>query len=47
MDREEYALYYPDEGQWSVAMTLREAKKLWRQFPWAMIVSLRTAEIYS
>lgn len=40
-----YCLYYPDEGQYSLLMTLREAKALQRQFIEASIVDARTAEV--
>lgn len=45
--RTDYALYYPEEGRYSKPMTLREAYELLKQFPWANVVSLRTAEIYA
>ena len=47
IDKQEYALYYPEEGRYSIPMTLKEAFELVKQFPWASVVSLRTAEIYA
>lgn len=40
-----YAVYYPDEGRYSVPMTFKEARALARQFYWAYVVNLRTAEV--
>lgn len=45
-DRARYCIYYPDEGRYSVPMTLPEAKAMVRQFTMAYIVNLETAEIY-
>lgn len=44
--REDYAVYYPEDGQYSVPMTLKEARHLVRQFTTAWIVNLRTAEVF-
>ena len=44
--RLDYAVYYEDEGRWTEAMTLAEARELVSEFPTGEIVSLRTAEIY-
>ena len=41
-----YCLYFPDEGRYSIAMTLKEAKALVRQFMMAYIVNIETAEVY-
>ena len=40
-----YAVYYPDEGRYSIPMTFKEARNLARQFAWACVVNLRTAEV--
>ncbi len=47
MTRVEYALYYPEEGRYSIPMTLKAAMKMLKEFPWATVVNLRTAEIYA
>ena len=44
--REDYALYYPDEGRYSVPMTLRDARRLVKQFIGAWIVNIHTAEVF-
>lgn len=44
--REDYAVYYPEDGQYSVPMTLKEARRLVRQFVTAYIVNIRTAEVF-
>jgi len=44
--REDYAVYYPEEGRYSVPMTLKEARRLVRQFVTAYVVNIHTAEIY-
>lgn len=41
-----YCVYYPDEGRYSMLLTLKEAKLLVRQFEMAYIVNAETAEIY-
>lgn len=40
-----YAVYYPDEGQYSIPMSFLQARALAKQFPWACIVNIRTAEV--
>ena len=40
-----YCLYYPDEGRYSVLMTLAQARALLRQFTEAYIVNAETAEV--
>lgn len=45
-NEQRYCVYYPDEGRYSMLMTLREAKLLVRQFEMAYIVNAETAEIY-
>lgn len=46
-DRERYCLYFPDEGRYTIAMTLKEAKAMVRQFVMAYIVNIETAEVFS
>lgn len=41
-----FCLYYPEEGQYSAPMSLREARILQRTFHWAYIVNTKTGEIY-
>lgn len=41
-----YAIFYPEEGRYSVPMSYPEARYLVKQFPWASIVNLRTGEVY-
>lgn len=41
----EYCVYYPEEGRYSVPMSLKEARRLVRQFLTAWIVDLATAEV--
>ena len=43
---ERYVLYYPDEGRYSIPMTLREAKKMLRMFINAEIVNIESAEVF-
>lgn len=43
---ERYVLYYPEEGRYSMPMTLKEAKKLVRMFISAQIVNVKTAEVF-
>lgn len=43
---ERYVLYYPEEGRYSMPMTLKEAKKLVRMFISAQIVNIATAEVF-
>lgn len=38
-----YALFFPTEGRYSVAMPLREAKILMKHFSEAVLVDARTA----
>ena len=45
--KENYVLYYPGEGRWSMPMTLEEAMLRHKEFPWSIIISLRTAELYA
>jgi hypothetical protein len=40
-----YCVYYPDEGRYSMLMTLREAKQLVKQFEFAYIVNAEDAEV--
>jgi hypothetical protein len=42
-----YALYYPDEGQYSVLLTLREARQLKKAMygTFACIVNIATGEV--
>ncbi len=40
-----YCLYYPDEGQYSVPMSFKEARLLQSQFLEAYIVNVKTAEV--
>lgn len=42
-----YVVYYPDEGRYSIPMTFLEARALARQFDWACIVNIKTAEVVS
>lgn len=42
-----YVVYYPDIGRYSRPMTYLEAKATARQFDWACIVNLKTAEVVS
>lgn len=44
--RQDYALYYPEEGRYSVPMTLKEARRLVKQFMTAYIVNIHTAEVF-
>ena len=46
MNEERYALYYPEEGRYSVPLTLREARKLVKMFISAQIVNIETAEVF-
>ena len=41
-----FCIYYPDEGRYSVAMSLKEARHLQRQFPESYIVEMRTGEVF-
>ena len=43
---ENYCLYYPEEGRYSMPMTLKEAKKLVRMFISAQIINIQTAEVF-
>lgn len=40
-----YCLYFADDGEYTVLMTLGQARKLQRQFTEAYIVDARTAEV--
>ena len=40
-----YVLYYPDEGQYSVPMSLAEAEELRSEMYWAYIIECRTGEV--
>lgn len=44
--REDYSVYYPDEGRYSVPMTLREARMLVNMFIGSYIVNIKTAEVF-
>lgn len=44
--REDYCLYYPEEGRYSMPMTLAEARKMVKMFVSAHIVNIRTAEVF-
>jgi len=46
MEDERYALYYPEEGRYSIPLTLKEARKLVKMFTSAQIVNIQTAEIF-
>lgn len=40
-----YAVYYPEEGQYSIPMSFKQAKELASQFLWAYIINIKTAEV--
>lgn len=40
-----YTLYYPEEGRCSTTLTLKEARRMKRQFLTAWIVDERTGEV--
>lgn len=42
-----YVVYYPDEGRYSTEMSYNDARRLAKQFPWACVVNLKTAEVIS
>lgn len=46
VELERYCIYYPEEGRYSVPMTLREARKFVKMFTTAYIVNIQTAEVF-
>lgn len=46
INRERYCLYFPDDGRYTAAMTLKAAKELLRQFNYAYLVNIETAEVW-
>lgn len=43
---ERYCVYFPDDGRYSRPLTLREARKLVKEFLGSYIVNIQTAEVF-